>query len=148
MKRTLTKIPAMIGMGISLVSFGFLIAALLTPTVIYPFGAFTKAGLTPAQIRLVFSLQIATGSLIFYSVDAVLSIIKACKKIHPVFNAVLSVVLIGAFPMIQLISFGPYISLQDPFVWVWYAYYLAIFIVEIVSIVKHVRLNAKPRTVD
>ena len=80
---------------------------------------------------------VAYFSLIFYFADAVFSIIKVVLKIHPVFNAVLSIMLIGAIPMAIFVGGGLGVS-----IYIWNAYYLAIFILEIISIAKHMKMNA------
>ena len=79
----------------------------------------------------------AYGSLIFYFVDAVFSIIKIFMKIHPIFNTILSIMLLGAIPMGLFVGGGLGIS-----IYIWNAYYLAIFILEIVSIVKHIKMKS------
>lgn len=133
MKNTFTKYPAIIAMIISLFSFGLMIASLValfidTPTEHAHGGAFGF---------WVFGVIVALFSLIFYFIDAVLSIIKACMKIHPIFNSVLAVMLIAAIPMAIFVGGGLGIN-----IYIWNAYHLAIFILEIVSIVKHVKLNS------
>ncbi len=133
MKNTVTKYPAIIAMIISLLSFGLMIASLValfidTPTEHAHGGAFGF---------WLCGVIVALFSLIFYFIDAVLSIIKACMKIHPIFNSVLAVMLIAAIPMAIFVGGGLGIN-----IYIWNAYHLAIFILEIVSIVKHVKLNS------
>ena len=84
-----------------------------------------------------FGMIVAYFSLIFYFIDAIFSIIKIFMKIHPVFNAVLSIMLLGAIPMGLFVGGGLGIS-----IYIWNAYYLAIFILEIVSIVKHIKMKS------
>ena len=71
-------------------------------------------------------------SLILYFVDAILSIIKVVKKINPIFNAVLSIVIV--VPAIVFLCCKP-----------WYinsivVYFLTICLCEIVSIIMHIKL--------
>ncbi len=136
MKSTWTKIPAMIGMAISLISFGLIIASLAASLTVPP----VEQGYHPAFAFWIFGGIVALISLIFYSIDAVLSIKKVFLKIHPAFNTVLSVALIGAIPMLLFVDAAAGIT-----VYIWNAYYLAVFILEIVSIVKHIKMN-KPST--
>ena len=75
-------------------------------------------------------------SLIFYFVDAVMSIAKAILKIHPVFNIVLAVMLFGAIPMMLFV--GAKLGIN---IYIYFSYYLAIFVLEIVSIIKHIKLS-------
>ena len=132
MKSTWTKIPAMIGMAISIISFGFMIASLIASLTVPP----VDRGYHPSFAFWIFGGIVAMISLIFYMVDAVLSITKVILKIHPVFNTILSIALIVAIPM--MIFVGATVGFT---VYVWNAYYLGVFILEIVSIVKHIKLN-------
>ena len=133
MKETSIKIHAMIAMAISLISFGFLFASLVMALTETP----VASEVSRSFALWVWGMIVAYFSLLFYFVDAVLSIIKIFLKIHPIFNAVLSVMLIGAIPMALFVGGGLGIN-----IYIWNAYYLAIFILEIVSIVKHVKLNS------
>ena len=123
----------MIAMAISLISFGFMFASLVMVLTETP----VASGVSRSFALWLWGMIVAYFSLIFYFVDAVLSIIKIFLKIHPIFNAVLSVMLIGAIPMALFVGGGLGIN-----IYIWNAYYLAIFILEIVSIVKHVKLNS------
>ena len=132
MRETSIKVHAMIAMAISLVSFSLMIASLvvmLTETPVY-------GEVSRSFPFWVFGMIVAYFSLIFYFVDAVLSVIKIFLKIHPIFNSVLAVMLIGAIPIALFVGGGLGIN-----VYIWNTYYLAIFILEIVSIVKHVKLR-------
>ena len=134
MKSTLTKYPAIIAMIISLVSFGLMISSFVA--------LITEPPLELGDISKSFAfwlwgMIVAYFSLIFYFIDAIFSIIKIFMKIHPIFNAILSIMLLGAIPMGLFVGGGLGIS-----IYIWNAYYLTIFILEIVSIVKHVKLNS------
>ena len=133
MKSTSTKVSAIIAMIISLTSFCLIITAFVISANEPP----VEMGVSRSFAFWVFGMIAAYGSLIFYFVDAIFSIIKIFMKIHPIFNAILSIMLIGAIPMGILVGGGLGIS-----IYIWNAYYLAIFILEIVSIVKHVKMNA------
>ena len=138
MRETSIKVHAMIAMAISLVSFSLMIASLvvmLTETPVY-------GEVSRSFPFWVFGMIVAYFSLIFYFVDAVLSVIKIFLKIHPVFNSVLAVMLIGAIPMALFVGGSLGIN-----VYIWNAYYFAIFVLEIVSIVKHVKLNSSKSNV-
>ena len=65
-----------------------------------------------------------------------MSIAKAILKIHPVFNIVLAVMLLGAIPMMLFV--GAKLGIN---IYIYFSYYLAIFVLEIVSIVKHIKLS-------
>ena len=134
MKSTSTKVSAIIAMIISLVSFVLMISSFVA--------LITEPPLELGDISKSFAfwlwgMIVAYFSLIFYFIDAIFSIIKIFMKIHPIFNAILSIMLLGAIPMGLFVGGGLGIS-----IYIWNAYYLAIFILEIVSIVKHVKMNA------
>ena len=133
MKSTLTKYPAIIAMIISIFSFGLMIGSLVA--------IFTEPPVDDSVSRSfvfwMFGIIVAMFSLIFYFIDAILSVIKVFMKIHPIFNAILSVMLIGAIPMMIFVGGGLGIN-----IYIWNAYYLAILILEIISIVKHLKLNS------
>ena len=134
MKDTSTKSVAISAMIISLISFGLMICsfiALITES------AREQGGVSKSFAFWVFGMIVAYFSLIFYFIDAILSAIKVFMKIHPIFNTILSTLLLGAIPMGIFVGGGLGIS-----IYIWNAYYLAIFILEIVSIVKHVKMNA------
>jgi len=139
MKETSIKIHAIIAMVISLVSFSLMIASLVALLTEAP----VDGGVSHSFAFWVYGIIVAYFSLIFYFVDAILSIIKIFHKIHPIFNSVLAVLLIGAIPMALFVGGGLGIN-----IYIWNAYYLAIFVLEIVSIVKHVKLNSSKNNVS
>ena len=133
MKNTIIKFYAIVAMIISLISFGLMIASLVALINEPP----VEKGVSRSFAFWVFGMIVAYISLFFYFIDAVLSAIKVFMKIHPVFNAILSIMLLGAIPMGLFVGGGLGINIL-----IWNAYYLAIFILEIISIVKHVKLNS------
>ena len=134
MKSTFTKVAAIIAMIISLISFGLMICSFIA-LITEP--AREQGDVSKSFAFWVFGMIAAYFSLIFYFIDAILSAIKVFMKIHPIFNTILSTLLLGAIPMGIFVGGGLGIS-----IYIWNAYYLAIFILEIVSIVKHVKMNA------
>ena len=133
MENTSSKSAAIFAMIISLISFGLMIASLIVSFNETP----DEMGVSKSFALWVYGMIVAYFSLIFYFADAVFSIIKAVLKIHPVFNTILSIMLIGAIPMAIFVGGGLGIN-----IYIWNAYYLAIFILEIISIAKHIKLNA------
>ena len=65
------------------------------------------------------------GSLLCYFVDAILSIVKICKKIDPIFNAALVLTILGLLVFFTL-DLG----------WLCLVDYLAIFLLEWVSLAR------------
>ena len=132
MKSILTKIPAIMGMIVTLISLGLLLATAFVAATEEPvdFGINKSFGLW------IFSMIVALFSLLLYVVDAILSVIKAFMRIHPRFNAALAILLIAAIPMAILLGGSPGIGNL-----IWNIYYVGIFILEIVSIVKHVKIE-------
>ena len=139
MKSTYTKVAAIFAMIISLVSFVLMISSFVA--------LITEPPLELGDISKSFAfwfwgMIVAYFSLIFYFIDAVLSIIKVFMRIHPVFNAILATVLIISVPVGILIGGGP------GSVYIWNAYYLAMFILEIISIAKHIKINSANSQMD
>ena len=137
MKNVSTKIPAIIAMLIALFSLGLLIAAFIVSiNEVVPEGGIPEGGVSKSFAFWVYAVITSILSLIFYFVDAVMSIAKAILKIHPVFNIVLAVMLFGAIPMMLFV--GAKLGIN---IYIYFSYYLAIFVLEIVSIIKHIKLS-------
>ena len=135
MKKLYSKIPAMIAMLIALVSFGLLIVAFISPNNVHP-----DSSVSEQFAFWVYAVIASIVSLVFYSIDAIISIEKAISKIHPIFNAVLALLLIGAIPMMFFV--GGKLGYN---IYIYFSYYLAIFVLEIISIVKHIKLSRLPQ---
>ncbi len=133
MKDTSTKGAAIFAIIISLISFGLMICSFIA-LITEP--AREQGGVSKSFAFWVFGMIVAYFSLIFYFIDAILSAIKVFMKIHPIFNAILSILLFGAIPMGIFIGGGLGVN-----IYIWNAYYLVIFILEIVSIAKHIKMN-------
>ena len=133
MKNTVTKSAAIIAMIISLISWGLIITAFIVSANEPP----VEQGVSKSFALWVFGVIAACFSLIFYFIDAILSAIKVFMKIHPIFNTILSILLFGAIPMGIFIGGGLGIS-----IYIWNAYYLAIFILEVISIAKHIKIKS------
>ncbi len=132
MKNVTTKIPAIIAMLIALFSLGLLITAFIVSIdEIEP-----EMGVSKSFAFWVYAVLTSILSLIFYFVDAVISVVKAFLRIHPIFNIVLAVMLFGAIPMMLFV--GAKLGIN---IYIYFSYYLAIFVLEIVSIIKHIKLS-------
>ena len=139
MKNVSTKIPAMIAMLIAIFSLGLLIAAFIVSiNEVEP-----ESGVSRSFAFWVFAVITSMLSLIFYFIDAVFSIIKAFMKIHPIFNIVLALLLIGAIPMMLFV--GGKLGIN---IFIYFSYYLSIFVLEIISIIKHIKLSQIDKNTD
>ena len=139
MKRLYSKIPAMLAMLIAILSLGLLIAAFIVSiNEIEP-----ESGVSRSFAFWVFAVITSMLSLVFYFVDAILSIIKAFMKIHPIFNIVLALMLFGAIPMMLFV--GAKLGIN---IYIYFSYYLAIFVLEVVSIIKHIKLSRIDKNVE
>ena len=139
MKKLYSKIPAMIGMLIAVISFGLLAAAF----VVSVHEAEPEMGVSRSFALWVFAVITSMLSLIFYLVDALLSIIKAFDRVFPLFNGVLAFLLIGAVPMAIFVGGGLGVN-----IYIYFSYYLLIFLLEIVSIVKYIKSPGADRISD
>ena len=127
MKKVYTKIPAMIAMLISVVT----VALFLTSLVYVSNGGDADIGFL-VVIGLYYIKFIIYG---FYFIDAILSIVKTIKKIQPVFNSILALLIVGTIPL-ELWA----LNAKRTYIGLVCIYYLAIFVLEVISIVKHIKL--------
>jgi len=126
MKSKLTKIPAIIGLILNV--FGLILFLHI------PHLSVEKRGAGFAMATLAFMLLMA--SLALYLADAILSIIKASKKIDPVLNTILAIVIL--VPMILI----PISILPTPLDGIMLlAYFPAVFVMEIASIFKTIKVK-------
>ena len=132
MKSLSSKIPAMIAMLIAIFSLGLLITAFIVSiNEVEP-----ESGVSKSFAFWVYAVLTSILSLIFYFVDAVISVVKALLRIHPIFNIVLALLLVGAIPMMLFV--GAKLGIN---IYIYFSYYLTIFVLEIVSIIKHIKIR-------
>lgn len=132
MKKLYSKIPAMIAMLIAIFSLGLLITAFIVSiNEVEP-----ESGVSKSFAFWVYAVITSMLSLIFYFVDAVISVVKAFLRIHPIFNIVLALLLVGAIPMMLFV--GAKLGIN---IYIYFSYYLAMLILEIVSIIKHIKMT-------
>lgn len=132
MKSISTKTPAMIDMLIAILSLGLLITAFIVSiNEIEP-----ESGVSRSFAFWVYAVITSMLSLVFYFIDAIWSIAKAIMKIDPIFNIVLAFLLLGTIPMMLFV--GGKLGIN---IYIYFLYYLAIFVLEVVSIIKHIKLS-------
>ena len=131
MRSVTTKIYAMIAMLISLLSFVLLVTAFIVSINEVP----PEKGVSRSFAFWVFAVIVSMISLLFYTIDAIYSVVKIFMKINPICNIILSVILIGAIPMVIFVGGGLGIN-----IYIWFSYYLLMFVLEIVSIIKHIKM--------
>ena len=139
MKNVSTKIPAIIAILIAL----FSLVLLITASIVSIDEVEPEMGVSKSFAFWVFAVITSMLSLIFYFIDAVMSIVKAILKIHPVFNIVLAVMLLGAIPMMLFV--GGKLGIN---IFIYFSYYLSIFVLEIISIIKHIKLSQIDKNTD
>ena len=128
MKKIYSKIPAVIGMLITMIGVVLLIGAfIISNNEVEP-----ESGVSRSFALAILALTTALCSLIFYLIDAVLSVIKAFKKIHPIFNGTMALIIISTVPIVFAKSGLPDIRIAICAV--------TIFVFEIISVIKHIQL--------
>lgn len=137
MKSVLSKIVAMVAMLITLLSVALAVLSLVMAFLESLSPIENEFGISRSFAMWIYSAIIAAFSLIFYFIDAIFSAIKVSLKINPVFNTVLTLVLLGAIPM--CLFFGGGLS---PLLW--NIYYVGMFILELVSIALHCAKTKEP----
>ena len=128
MKKQIRKRAGVIAVVISLLSFALAIGAVIA-MVKLPSNEF---GLHPAFGLWVYSMIFALFSLPFYFFDAITSIRYAIKKISPIFHIILAIMIFIGIPMCVKIGGGVNTG-------IWYAYYAVLLVMEIISIIKHLK---------
>ena len=139
MRSVSSKAPAIIAMLISLVSFGLIVSAFVVSINEVP----PEMGVSASFALWLFAVIISMVSLIPYTIDAIFSAIKFFVKIDPLFNSILTLILIGAIPMVIFVGTG-----TGGNIYIWFSYYLFMFVLEIVSIVKHVKMMRADREME
>ena len=135
MKKYINKTNGIIAVLISLVSLGFLAA-----TIAFGFKELPDdyMGMPPSFAFWVYSMIFSLISMVFYVLDAVHSIeLATIKKIFPAVNIIFALIVFLGIPVAIFIGGGVYTA-------VWYVYYAVIILLEIVSIVKHIKMKRSP----
>ena len=135
MKKYINKTNGIIAVLISLVSLGFLAA-----TIAFGFKELPDdyMGMPPSFAFWVYSMIFSLISMVFYFLDAVHSIeLATIKKIFPAFNIIFALIVFLGIPVAIFIGGGVYTA-------VWYVYYAVIILLEIVSVVKHIKMKRSP----
>lgn len=134
MKGEWDKNNALTAIVFSLISFVLVITALIVSMFEEP----TDMGVSPSFAFWVYSVIASYIASVFYIIDAIRSIKKALRKILPVFNTILAVMIIIGVAILIFVGGGLGINIL-----IWNIYHLAIVVVEIVSVIRHVLLNAE-----
>ena len=130
MKKLSERKMALIAMALTLISFFFALSSLQALfTEVIPDGF---VGYSDSFTFWIYSVATAFCSLPFYLTDAIFLLKKAKNGIRPGFNTALGILLIVAIPMCFFVGGAPGIT-----AYIWNAYYLVIFILEIVSLVQY-----------
>lgn len=123
MKNILAKIPAILAIIFSLLSFYFFVVS------------FIDVDGENWEVSVI----VALFSLVFYFFDGIVSVIRVVRKIDIKFNLILMGALIVSVPM--LLIFGQVNNLF--FQILWNVYYLAVVALEIISIKRGFTYNKK-----
>ena len=134
MKKLTSKIPAMIGIGISVISFILVISAFILavnePEV--------SEGVSRSFALWIYSVITAMISLLFYVLDAFVCIKEITARCQEIFNTVLVVLIFGSIPMVIFVGGGLGINIL-----IWNLYYLLMFVLEAISVVRHIKENRR-----
>ena len=146
MKKVLTKIPAVIGMILTLICIFYLLKA-------YAYSYFPDffdegSNIYDPEMTAwgagLFSIIVSVFSLIFYGIDAVFSVIKVIKKDNLTLNIIIAVLFVVCLILgVWVISS----YLRNYKTIVWFISYFSLFIIELISIIRcFVRKNQKTET--
>lgn len=129
MKRFTLKIPAAVGLGMHLLSFAFLALAAALCCKGQPFTVYGENNAFSFWIPSVISALI---SIPFYLIDKWLIL---SDRHNDVFLVVLTLLVLGSIPMVFLFGGSP----RGTHILIWNLYYLSIFILETVSMVRYIK---------
>ncbi len=121
-----------IAMLFSIVSWGFLISA-------HAAVSYDEYGINTSFASMglwIDSYIFSLAAVAFYTVDAVCCVVRAVRKIDPLFHILLAVLLVGAIPMVHFVGGC---GLSDIENLIWALYHLACFILEAVALWLAVR---------
>jgi hypothetical protein len=130
MKRFKGKYAAFVALALALVSWGFLIPAIVMYATV-PFDP-SVHDLPPGLTYMVGSIIFSVLSLIPYTVEGIRSIIRAARWLNKktlFLNIVLAILTLGLIPM----SFFAFYSCYE----VWFTYYGVVFVAELISIIPY-----------
>lgn len=141
MRKIYPKVSAIVAMFISVFSLGSLAASVVCFFVEDP----TETGISASFAFWIYAVCVSLLSLKYYTIDAILAVVNIFRKIDPIFNSVLAVVLFVAIPLGIFVGGGLGINII-----IWFSYYLGMFILELVSIIRLIKmqdrdLNAVPK---
>ena len=136
MKKSLTKIPAIIGMILTLICIFYLLKAYIYAyfPVFFDDGSSIYDPETTAWGTGLFSIIVSVFSLIFYGIDAVFCAIKAVKKNSSKLNIIIVVL------FVICLIFGVWVIssvLRNYKTVIWFVSYFSLFIVEMISTIMH-----------
>ncbi len=146
MKKVLTKIPAVIGMILTLICIFYLLKA-------YAYSYFPDffddgSNIYDPEMTAwgagLFSIIVSVFSLIFYGIDAVFSVVRAIRKD----NTTLNIIIVALFVVCLILGVWVISSyLRNYKTIVWFISYFSLFIIELISIIRcFVRKNQKTET--
>ena len=128
MKSVSSKTHGIIAVIISAISIGLMILGVFIDTPV-------EQGVSRGFACWVFSIIAALVSVFAYVVDGIVCVIKVFQKIRPRFNLISAVLYIGSAPMVLFVGVALNYTL------IFYVYYLGIFVLQIVDIVKHIKVQ-------
>jgi hypothetical protein len=141
MKKVLAKTLVYLGIISSIISFFFIICFMIEgtkPDQTPENGQIVLNGLE--NLLLVFSIIASIAALILYTIDNVINIISSCVKKK---KGILFPIIVIILSVIQIIGFFLISGLGNIIIPIVYIIHLAIFILEIIMLIKYFKENKK-----
>ena len=135
MRDVASKTHGIIAVIISAISIGLMIWGLFIDTP-------AEQGVSRGFACWIFSIIIALISVFAYVVDGIVCVIKAFQKIRPSFNLISAALYIGSAPMVFFVGAALNYTL------IFYVYYLGIFVLQIIDIVKHIKAQKEAKDLE
>ena len=84
----------------------------------------------------IYAVYVSIFSLKYYTIDAIISVVNVFRKVDPIFNSVLAVVLFAGIPLGIFIGGGRGLVVN---IIIWFSYCLVMFILELVSVIRLIK---------
>ena len=130
-KRIISKRKGVTALVLTVISLVFMVVGIVFSQ---PTGG-EGMGINASFACWVYSMIVAFISVLFYALDGFASIGKMFRGICPGFNFFTALLFLGTVPM------AIFVGAAAKYTAYWYAYYLLIFVLEIISVAKHKKLE-------
>lgn len=132
MRKIYPKVSAIVAMLLTVLSLGLLATSIVFLFVEDP----PEQGNSASFAFWIYAVYVSIFSLKYYTIDAIISVVNVFRKVDPIFNSVLAVVLFAGIPLGIFIGGGRGLVVN---IIIWFSYCLVMFILELVSVIRLIK---------